>query len=43
MANHMCDLLDSSAFWNTLQTVVDDIEPICFGTNINQSDNVQLD
>ena len=43
MANRMCDLLDSSGFWNVLQTIIDDIEPICFGTNINQSDNVQPD
>jgi hypothetical protein len=39
-ANGMCDRLESIEFWNILQTIVDDIEPICFGTNINQSDTV---
>ncbi|KAH9964092.1 ribonuclease H-like domain-containing protein [Russula compacta] len=37
-ANKNCDLIESTEFWTTLKTIIDDIEPICYGTNINQSD-----
>jgi len=37
-ATTQCDVIESGKFWNCLQTVADDIKPICFGTNINQSD-----
>ncbi|KAJ7931944.1 hypothetical protein B0H13DRAFT_1857362 [Mycena leptocephala] len=36
-ANKQCDVLESNEFWTALQTVVDDIEPICYATNINQA------
>ena len=42
-ANSQCDIIESAEFWNQLQTVVDDIEPICYGTNINQSDKTRPD
>ncbi|KAJ7280772.1 hypothetical protein C8J57DRAFT_1220062 [Mycena rebaudengoi] len=35
-ANGVCDLLDDPTFWKDLQVVSDDIEPICYITNINQ-------
>ncbi|KAF9018952.1 hypothetical protein BDZ89DRAFT_1094001 [Hymenopellis radicata] len=38
-----CDILEDSEFWKGLQVVVSDIEPICYGTNINQSDSVRPD
>lgn len=34
-----CNLIASHPFWVGLETVVGDIEPICYGTNINQSDS----
>lgn len=42
-ANTHCDLIKGSEFWQGLQTVVEDLEPICYGTNINQSDKTQPD
>ncbi|KAJ6560920.1 hypothetical protein B0H10DRAFT_2240287 [Mycena sp. CBHHK59/15] len=30
-------------FWPGVETVIGDLEPICFGTNINQQDNVRPD
>ncbi|KAJ7229916.1 hypothetical protein GGX14DRAFT_553420 [Mycena pura] len=30
-------------FWPGVETVIADLEPICFGTNINQQDNVRPD
>ncbi|KAJ6615382.1 ribonuclease H-like domain-containing protein, partial [Mycena sp. CBHHK59/15] len=30
-------------FWLGVETVIGDLEPICFGTNINQQDDVQPD
>ncbi|KAJ7028223.1 ribonuclease H-like domain-containing protein [Mycena alexandri] len=41
--NEQCDLLESIEFWSGIQTVVNDIEPICYATNINQSDTTRLD
>ncbi|KAJ7899690.1 hypothetical protein B0H13DRAFT_2336946 [Mycena leptocephala] len=38
-----CDLLDNPTFWKDLQTVADDIEPICYITNINQGDKTRAD
>ncbi|KAF8232505.1 hypothetical protein L208DRAFT_1377623 [Tricholoma matsutake] len=35
-ANTQSNVIESAEFWNSLQMVVDDIEPICYGTNINQ-------
>ena len=45
-ANLHCDRIDGadgSGFWKKLQDVVDDIEPICYSTNINQSDKTRPD
>lgn len=38
-----CDLIEDRSFWNGLEQVVGDIEPICYGTNINQKDSTRLD
>jgi len=32
------DLIDDGGFWRRLQSVVDDLEPICLGLNMNQTD-----
>ncbi|KAF9009795.1 hypothetical protein BDZ89DRAFT_1167870 [Hymenopellis radicata] len=42
-ATEQLDLLDSAEFWKGLDTVIEDIEPICLGTNINQRDTVRPD
>ncbi|KAJ7808917.1 hypothetical protein B0H13DRAFT_1928237 [Mycena leptocephala] len=42
-ANKHCDLIESNDFWSGLETVVDDIEPICYATNINQADRTRAD
>ncbi|KAJ7922735.1 hypothetical protein B0H13DRAFT_2408019 [Mycena leptocephala] len=42
-AIHYCDLISDPAFWSGLTSVVEDIEPICYGTNINQKDNTRAD
>ncbi|KAF8209248.1 ribonuclease H-like domain-containing protein [Mycena galopus ATCC 62051] len=42
-ANKYCDLLDNPRFWKNLQTVADDIEPICYITNINQGEKTRAD
>lgn len=42
-AVQFCDLINSHAFWTGLETVIGDIEPICYGTNINQSDSTRAD
>lgn len=42
-ANKFCDLLDDPTFWKNLQTVADDIEPICYITNINQGEKTRAD
>jgi hypothetical protein len=42
-AEYYCDLIRSPEFWNGLTSVVSDIEPICYGTNINQKDSTRAD
>ncbi|KAJ3791970.1 ribonuclease H-like domain-containing protein [Lentinula aff. detonsa] len=46
-ANRACDLIAdqdrSYSFWSRLESVVGDIEPICYGTNINQKDSTRAD
>ncbi|KAJ7823920.1 hypothetical protein B0H13DRAFT_2241397 [Mycena leptocephala] len=37
-ASKFCELLDNPIYWKNLQTIADDIEPICYITNINQGD-----
>jgi hypothetical protein len=38
-----CDLIDDKGFWSRLKCVVDDLEPIILGLNMNQSDAMRLD
>ncbi|KAF8993154.1 hypothetical protein BDZ89DRAFT_973069 [Hymenopellis radicata] len=42
-AEEQIDLIDDNNFWKGIEGVVQDIEPICYGTNINQSDHTRLD
>ncbi|KAK7055666.1 ribonuclease H-like domain-containing protein [Favolaschia claudopus] len=42
-AVYFCTLISDSDFWNGLTSVVEDIEPICYGTNINQKDSTRAD
>ena len=36
-----CSLIIDLTFWNGLEQVVGDIEPICYGTNINQKNSTR--
>src|SRR5882762_4245313 len=38
-----CDLIANASFWSALEDVMGDIEPICYGTNINQKDSTRAD
>ncbi|KAK6980553.1 DUF659 domain-containing protein [Favolaschia claudopus] len=38
-----CDLFDDPTYWKNLKTIAEDIEPICFITNINQKDSTRCD
>ena len=38
-----CDLIADHNFWEGLEHVVGDIEPICYRTNINQKDSTRAD
>ncbi|KAJ6484889.1 ribonuclease H-like domain-containing protein [Mycena sanguinolenta] len=42
-ATHYCELISDTGFWSGLNTVVEDIEPICYETNINQKDSTRAD
>ncbi|KAJ7264678.1 hypothetical protein C8J57DRAFT_1512021 [Mycena rebaudengoi] len=42
-ANLYCDLILDPKFWSGLTSVVEDIEPICYGTNITQKDSTRAD
>ncbi|KAJ6619208.1 ribonuclease H-like domain-containing protein [Mycena sp. CBHHK59/15] len=42
-ATKFCALIEDVSFWNGLETVLGDLEPICLGTNINQKDSTRLD
>ncbi|KAJ7215789.1 hypothetical protein GGX14DRAFT_359161 [Mycena pura] len=35
--------IDDPMFWNSLEQILGDMEPICFGTNINQKDSTRAD
>ncbi|KAJ7018009.1 ribonuclease H-like domain-containing protein [Mycena alexandri] len=41
--NTQCDLIEDNTFWTSLERVVDDMEPICYATNINQADRTRPD
>jgi hypothetical protein len=38
-----CNLIDDHTFWNGLEHVVGDMEPICYATNLNQKDSTRAD
>lgn len=38
-----CELIDDRGFWHQLKSVIDDIEPICLGLNMNQTDVMHPD
>ncbi|KAG6908652.1 hypothetical protein DXG01_003745 [Tephrocybe rancida] len=38
-----CDLIDDGGFWRRLVAVVEDVEPICLGVNMNQTDALRPD
>src|SRR5882762_5838073 len=42
-AEKHCNLIADANFWNGLEHVVSDIEPICYGTNVNQKDSTRAD
>ncbi|KZP16681.1 hypothetical protein FIBSPDRAFT_957763 [Athelia psychrophila] len=42
-AEEHCNVIENYLFWDGLEQVVEDIKPICYGTNINQKDSTQLD
>ncbi|KAJ6540907.1 ribonuclease H-like domain-containing protein [Mycena sp. CBHHK59/15] len=42
-AERFCALIEDTTFWNGLEAVLGDLEPICLGTNINQKDSTRLD
>ncbi|KAJ6623131.1 hypothetical protein B0H10DRAFT_1787102 [Mycena sp. CBHHK59/15] len=42
-ADRFCALIEDASFWNGLEMVLGDLEPICLGTNINQKDLTCLD
>ncbi|KAJ6622834.1 ribonuclease H-like domain-containing protein, partial [Mycena sp. CBHHK59/15] len=42
-AEKYCNMIEDSSFWNGLETVLGDLEPICLGKNINQKDSTWLD
>ena len=42
-AKTWCTVISDAHFWLGLKTVIGDIEPICYGTNINQTDSTCAD
>ena len=42
-ANQWCHVIADRGFWHGLETVIGDLEPICYGTNINQTDSTRPD
>lgn len=42
-AEHWCEVIDDSMFWEGLEHVVGDLEPICYATNIGQKDSTRAD
>ncbi|KAJ7107570.1 hypothetical protein C8R44DRAFT_744744 [Mycena epipterygia] len=42
-AERFCVLIEDQAILSGLETVLEDLEPICLGTNINQKDSTRLD
>ncbi|KAJ7592357.1 ribonuclease H-like domain-containing protein [Mycena floridula] len=42
-ANVSCDRIMNGMFWNGLENLCGDIEPVCYATNINQKDSTRAD
>ena len=42
-ANTHCELIDDGGFWRHLKSIVDNLEPIFLGINMNQTDAMCLD
>ncbi|KAJ7724310.1 ribonuclease H-like domain-containing protein [Mycena maculata] len=42
-AERYCTLIQDPTFWSSLESLIEDIEPICYGTNINQKDSTRAD
>ncbi|KAF8878171.1 ribonuclease H-like domain-containing protein [Gymnopilus junonius] len=42
-AEENCEQIEDGSFWRSLKAVVDDLEPICLGTNLNQGDAMRPD
>jgi hypothetical protein len=42
-AEYWCEVIDDSMFWEGLEHVVGDLEPICYATNIGQRDSTRAD
>jgi hypothetical protein len=42
-AAKFCDMILDPKFWSSLESLIEDIEPICYGTNINQKDSTRAD
>ncbi|KAJ7572767.1 ribonuclease H-like domain-containing protein [Mycena floridula] len=42
-ANMSCDRIMNGMFWNGLENLCGDIEPVCYATNINQKDSTRAD
>ena len=42
-AEEHCNLIADHSFWEGLEHIISDIEPICYRTNINQKDSMQAD
>ncbi|KAG6894099.1 hypothetical protein C0993_012368, partial [Termitomyces sp. T159_Od127] len=42
-ATQNCDMIEDGGFWRGLKDVIDDLEPICLGLNMNQTDLMRPD
>ncbi|KAJ7077492.1 ribonuclease H-like domain-containing protein [Mycena epipterygia] len=42
-AERFCNMIMDQSFWSSLESLIEDIEPICYGTNINQKDSSRAD
>ncbi|KAF8164382.1 hypothetical protein K438DRAFT_2025312 [Mycena galopus ATCC 62051] len=42
-ADRFCGMIMDQLFKSSLESLIDDIEPICYGTNINQKDSTRAD
>ncbi|KAJ7175140.1 ribonuclease H-like domain-containing protein [Mycena crocata] len=42
-AEKFCSLIMDATFWARLESLIEDVEPICYGTNINQKDSTRAD